>query len=357
MSRSQAFNPDRICMTNIPGTTIDTSDPPQHPLTDKFGRAVTYLRISVTDRCDLRCVYCMAEDMEFLPRKQILTLEEIVQIGSAFGSLGVNKIRITGGEPLTRKNIMKVFNDLGHLESIKDLTMTTNGTRLSRFAGELKQAGVTRINVSLDTLKPDRFEKLTRVGDLSKTLAGIDAALEQDFKRVKINSVIMKNRNHDECIDLVRFAIDRNIDISFIEEMPLGDVGDHDRAEAFCSSDEIMQQLSKAFDLHASTECTGGPSRYYHLAGTNSRVGFISPHSHNFCASCNRVRLTAQGRLLLCLGQEHSVDLKRVIRANPGDDEALKQAIIGSMSIKPKGHDFNLQGQPVIVRHMNATGG
>ena len=235
--------------------------------------------------------------------------------------------------------------------------MTTNGTRLSLFAGELKQAGVTRINVSLDTLKPDRFEKLTRVGDLSKTLAGIDAALEQDFRRVKINSVIMKNRNQDECIDLVRFAIDRNIDISFIEEMPLGEVGEHDRAEAFCSSDEIMQQLSKAFDLHASAECTGGPSRYYHVAGTNSRVGFISPHSHNFCASCNRVRLTAQGRLLLCLGQEHSVDLKRVIRANPGDDEALKQAIIDSMSIKPKGHDFNLQGQPVIVRHMNATGG
>lgn len=329
----------------------------QHPLTDKFGREVTYLRISVTDRCDLRCVYCMAEDMEFLPRKQVLTLEEIVQIGTAFSSLGVRKIRITGGEPLTRRNILKVFNELGALDAINDLTITTNGTRLAQYAHDLKQAGVTRINISLDTLKPDRFTKLTRVGDLSKTLAGIDAALEQDFKRVKINAVILKNRNHDECSDLVQFAIDRNIDISFIEEMPLGAVGDHDRAEAFYSSEEIRQQLSKTFDLHASTQCTGGPSRYYQINGSNSCVGFISPHSHNFCDTCNRVRLTAQGRLLLCLGQEHSVDLKRVIRANPGDDEALKQAIIDSMAIKPQGHEFNLQGQPVIVRHMNATGG
>ncbi|HEY5733196.1 MAG TPA: GTP 3',8-cyclase MoaA [Gammaproteobacteria bacterium] len=344
-------------MTELTTAPAPETNANAHPLTDKFGRQVTYLRISVTDRCDLRCVYCMAEDMEFLPKNQLLTLEEIVQIGSAFSALGVHKIRITGGEPLTRRNVLKVFNELGGLETIKDLTLTTNGTRLSLFAADLKQAGVTRINISLDTLKPDRFTQLTRVGDLSKTLAGIDAALEQGFKRIKLNAVILKNRNHDECIDLVRFAVDRNIDISFIEEMPLGIVDDHDRAEVFFSSEEIRQELSKSFELHASTECTGGPSRYYHVAGTDSRVGFISPHSHNFCSTCNRVRLTAQGRLLLCLGQEHSVDLRRVIRANPGDSEALQQAIVDSMSIKPEGHDFNLQGQPVILRHMNTTGG
>lgn len=344
-------------MTELITAPAPETDATAHPLTDKFGRQVTYLRISVTDRCDLRCVYCMAEDMEFLPKKQLLTLEEIVQIGSAFSALGVHKIRITGGEPLTRRNILKVFNELGELETIRDLTLTTNGTRLAMFAADLKQAGVTRINISLDTLKPERFTQLTRVGDLAKTLAGIDAALEQGFKRIKLNAVILKNRNHDECIDLVRFAIDRNIDISFIEEMPLGIVGDHDRAEAFFSSEEIRQELSRSFELRASTECTGGPSRYYHVAGTDSRVGFISPHSHNFCSTCNRVRLTSQGRLLLCLGQEHSVDLRRVIRANPGDSEALQQAIVDSMSIKPEGHDFNLQGQPVILRHMNTTGG
>jgi cyclic pyranopterin phosphate synthase len=344
-------------MTELITAPAPETDANAHPLTDKFGRQVTYLRISVTDRCDLRCVYCMAEDMEFLPKKQLLTLEEIVQIGSAFSALGVHKIRITGGEPLTRRNILKVFNELGELESIRDLTLTTNGTRLAMFAADLKQAGVTRINISLDTLKPERFTQLTRVGDLAKTLAGIDAALEQGFKRIKLNAVILKNRNHDECIDLVRFAIDRNIDISFIEEMPLGIVGDHDRAEAFFSSEEIRQELARAFELRASTECTGGPSRYYHVAGTDSRVGFISPHSHNFCSTCNRVRLTSQGRLLLCLGQEHSVDLRRVIRANPGDSQILQQAIIDSMSIKPEGHNFNLQGQPVILRHMNTTGG
>jgi cyclic pyranopterin phosphate synthase len=326
-------------------------------LTDRFGRQVTYLRISVTDRCDLRCVYCMSEDMQFVPRSQLLTLEEIVRIGTTFADLGVRKIRITGGEPLTRKNILKVFRELGQHSNIKDLTLTTNGTQLSKYARELKLAGVTRVNISLDTLKPDRFRNLTRVGDINKTLQGIDAALEQGFKKVKINAVILKNRNHDECSELVRFAIDHGTDISFIEEMPLGVIGDHDRAEAFYSSDDILHNLQQSFSMYPSTESTGGPSRYYCIAGTDTRVGFISPHSHNFCDSCNRVRLTTEGRLLLCLGQEHSMDLRRVVRANPDNNEALRQAVIDSMAIKPKGHDFNLNVQPVILRHMNATGG
>lgn len=333
------------------------SESTSRQLTDNFGRQVTYLRISVTDRCDLRCVYCMSDDMQFLPKKEILTLEETVQIGQAFSRLGVNKIRITGGEPLTRNNILKVFQDLGATQGIDDLTLTTNGSRLAQFAAELKQAGATRINVSLDSLRPERFKALTRVGDLTKTLEGIDAALEQDFRRVKLNSVIMKNRNDDECVDLVQFAIDRGMDISFIEEMPLGDVGDHNRSEAFLSSEEIRNILAPHFELTSSTEKTGGPSRYYQLPGTSTRVGFISPHSHNFCSDCNRVRLTARGRLLLCLGQEHSVDLKQVLREHPGDDQALTDTIIDSMSIKPEGHDFNLHIPATITRHMSATGG
>jgi cyclic pyranopterin phosphate synthase len=326
-------------------------------LIDNFGRQVTYLRISVTDRCDLRCVYCMSEEMEFIPHKQLLTLEELTRIGSAFSQLGVNKIRITGGEPLIRRNILKVFNKLGQCDNINDLTLTTNGTQLTKYAHELKQAGVTRINISLDTLKPERFKRLTRVGDINKTLDGIDAAIKQNFNKVKINAVILKNRNHDECTDLVKFAINRGADITFIEEMPLGAITEHDRAEAYYSSDQILQDLEQTFSLTPSTANTGGPSKYHQVANTNTRVGFISPHSHNFCSDCNRVRLTAEGRLLLCLGQEHSVDLRRVVRAHPTNDDALFEAIKDSMSIKPKGHDFDLSEKPVIFRHMNTTGG
>ena len=327
-------------------------------LVDKFGRHVTYVRLSVTDRCNLRCVYCMSENMTFVPRNQLLTLEEMSQIGRAFAELGVNKIRITGGEPLTRCNIMKLFNDLGTLDQLDQLTLTTNGTELPRFAKQLRDAGVTRINISLDSVRSDRFKRITRNGDIHKTLAGIDAALDAGFDKVKLNAVILKNRNHDEVIDLVHFARERNMDISFIEEMPMGIIEDHGRDEAFYPSHQIINDLSEEFELLPSTEQTGGPSRYYHFGDNHStRVGFISPHSHNFCDSCNRVRVTAEGRLLLCLGQEHSVDLRRVIRAHPGDDETLKQAIIDAMQIKPKGHEFNLNGQPVILRHMNATGG
>lgn len=326
-------------------------------LKDKFGRTVNYVRISVTDRCDFRCIYCMEEEMSFVPRAQLLTLEEITEIARAFTELGVKKIRVTGGEPLVRRNIIKLFQDLGSLPGLQQLVTTTNGSQLPRMAVELRNAGVKRINISLDSLNPEKFREMTRVGDLTKVLSGIDAALAAGFERVKINSVILKNRNHDEIVDLVCFAIDKGIDISFIEEMPLGIIGDHDRALAFYSSDQIKEDLAREFTLIPTTENTGGPSKYYRLSGHDSLVGFISPHTHNFCDTCNRVRLTCEGRLLLCLGQEHSVDLRHVIRSNPGDSAALKQAIRDSMEIKPKGHEFDLQAKPLIFRHMNVTGG
>ncbi|MGA7800501.1 MAG: GTP 3',8-cyclase MoaA [Gammaproteobacteria bacterium] len=326
-------------------------------LIDRFGRHVTYLRISVTDRCDFRCVYCMSEDMTFVPRAQVLTLEEIAAVARAATDLGVTKLRITGGEPLVRRNVIWLFRTLGALPGLRELTLTTNGSQLARWAAALKAAGVARINVSLDSLRPDRFRAITRVGTLGRVLEGIEAARRAGFARLKINSVILKHRNHDEVVDLVRFAVERDMDISFIEEMPLGMIGDHDRAEAYYSSDEVLRDVARHFDLLPTTETTGGPSRYYRIAGTGSRLGLISPHSHNFCESCNRVRLTTEGRLLLCLGQEHSVDLRRLLRSQPGDDLALRSALMDAMAIKPKGHDFQLGAQPVILRHMNATGG
>ncbi len=340
-----------------PQADTSTQQNPAPKLIDRYGRQVTYVRLSVTDRCDLRCVYCMSENMQFVPRSQLLTLEEMSRLGKAFVNLGVNKIRITGGEPLTRSNIMQLFESLGSLDQLQHLTLTTNGTQLPRFARQLKDAGVSRINISLDTLDAGRFHSITRNGDIQRTLKGIDAALEAGFDKVKLNAVILKNRNHDEVLDLVNFARNRNMDISFIEEMPLGIIEEHDRAEAFYSSDQILRDLSVEHELLPSTEQTGGPSRYYHFTDSSSRVGFISPHSHNFCDTCNRVRVTAEGRLLLCLGQEHSMDLRRVLRGNPTDDEALQQAIINSMDLKPEGHEFDLQSQPVIFRHMNSTGG
>jgi cyclic pyranopterin phosphate synthase len=333
--------------------TID----PQTQLIDRFGRKITYLRISVTDRCDLRCIYCMSENMQFVPRAQLLTLEEIIRVGKTFVDLGVNRIRITGGEPLTRHNILKVFDELGQLTSLDDLTITTNASHLTQYAQALRDAGVTRVNISLDTLRAERFSQITRVGKLHRTLAGIDAALAAGFKKVKLNSVVLKDVNHDEVTELVAFARNRGMDISFIEEMPLGMVNDHDRAQTYYSSDKILADLRRHYELIATTEKTGGPARYYKMPDSSSRVGFISPHSHNFCASCNRVRLTSEGRLLLCLGQEHSTDLRRVVRAHPGDDEALRQAIVHAMQIKPKGHDFDLNTQQVLLRHMNTTGG
>jgi cyclic pyranopterin phosphate synthase len=315
--------------------------------------------MSITDRCDFRCVYCMDEEMVFMPRQQLLSLEEIVLLIGAFADLGVEKVRVTGGEPLVRKNVDWLFKELGDLKkttALKELTITTNGSQLPKYAESLVESGVDRINISLDSLKADRFKALTRTGDLNGVLNGIRSAKKAGFKRIKLNAVIMKGRNEDEIVDLARFAIKNDLDISYIEEMPLGHVT-HDRSESYCSSDEVKAVLESVFALNASDANTGGPSRYYQLEGTGSKVGFISPHSHNFCESCNRVRVTTEGRLLLCLGQEHSVDLRDILRRYPGDKTRLKQAIIDSMEIKPKGHDFNVREQPVIFRHMSVTGG
>jgi GTP 3',8-cyclase len=337
--------------------TLVKTTPLPSQLIDKFNRKVTYLRISVTDRCDFRCIYCMGENMAFLPRAQLLTLEELEGVARAFVDLGVTKIRITGGEPLLRKNVLQLFEALGKMEGLKELVMTTNGSQLEKMAKPLREAGIKRINISLDSLKPDRFQKISRVDQLDKVLRGIEAAIQAGFKRVKLNSVIIKNRNHDEIIDLVNFAIARDIDISFIEEMPLGVLENRDRSEAFYSNQQIRQDLQQVFLLIPSTETTGGPSKYYQVAHTHTRVGFISPHSHNFCDTCNRVRLTPDGHLLLCLGQEHSVDLRRVIRAYPGEMDRLKQTIITAMEHKPKGHEFEIARPPQILRYMNVTGG
>lgn len=326
-------------------------------LIDRFGRVVSYLRVSITDRCDFRCVYCMAEDMVFLPRKQILSLEEIQFICQAFTELGVSKIRITGGEPLVRKGALDLMQQLGRLPGLRELVMTSNGSQLAQMAHALKAAGVKRINISLDTLDPVLFKVLTRTGDLENVLKGINAARDAEFQRIKLNAVILKGRNHHEVCDLVQFAVDRGLDISFIEEMPLGTVDSHNRAEAYYPSHLIRHDLQQRFSLEAVPDKTGGPSDYFQIQNTQSKVGFISPHSANFCSSCNRVRLTAEGRLLLCLGNEHSVDLKAVVREHPGDMQRLKQTIIDAMQIKPEKHEFNIHEQPVILRYMNATGG
>ncbi len=326
-------------------------------LVDRFGRTVNYLRISITDRCDFRCVYCMAEDMVFLPRAQILTLEEIHTLAQAFTELGVGKIRITGGEPLVRKGALELLQNLGRLDGLNELVLTTNGSQLVNMAEALKAAGVKRINVSLDTLDADKFKAITRTGDLQQVVNGIKTAVAVGFERIKINAVILKGRNHQEVGDLVAFAVENGVDISFIEEMPLGVVAQHDRSDAYYSSDRIKADLAREFTLMPSTANTGGPSKYFNVVGTQSRVGFISPHSANFCSACNRVRLTVEGRLLLCLGNEHSVDLKQVLRSHPGDMQALKQAIIEAMLVKPEKHEFNIHEQPVILRYMNMTGG
>lgn len=326
-------------------------------LIDRFGRKVNYLRVSITDRCDFRCVYCMAEDMQFLPRQQILSLEEIELICRAFVGLGVEKIRITGGEPLVRNGAIGLLENLGRIEGLQELVMTTNGSQLASTAGQIRAAGVKRLNISLDTLDADKFRELTRTGDLQRVLEGIDAARAAGFKRIKLNAVILKGRNHLEVVDLVNFAVKKALDISFIEEMPLGEVNGHDRAEAFYPSQQIRADLDAVFSLLPLLDSSGGPSQYWQVAGTQTRVGFISPHSANFCHLCNRVRLTAEGRLLLCLGNEHSVDLKAVIREYPNDISSLQQAITDSMDIKPERHYFNIAEQTVILRHMNKTGG
>lgn len=331
--------------------------PPASPLADPFGRRITYLRLSVTDRCDFRCVYCMAEDMVFLPRSEVLSLEEIACTVQAFVALGVRKVRLTGGEPLVRRGILDLARTLGGLPGLEQLVLTTNGSRLAGCAQSLRAAGVRRVNISLDSLRPERFRALTRHGDLHRVLRGIDAALEAGFERVKINSVILPGRNDDEVLELVDFARGRGADISFIEEMPLGDISEHDRAR-YCSSDELLLRIGERWPLLPTLETTGGPSRYYRMGDSASRVGFISPHSRNFCADCNRVRLTANGQLLPCLGHEQATDLRAVLRRWPGDQVRLQEAIRGAIAIKPERHYFDPQKSEVqVVRFMNMTGG
>lgn len=326
-------------------------------LIDDFGRTVDYVRISVTDRCDFRCVYCMAEEMTFLPRAEIMSIEEIELLAKAFTELGVQRIRLTGGEPLVRRGLLDRLGNIGNLPGLNELLMTTNGSQLVRYSKILKKAGVKRLNISLDSLRPERFKAMTRNGDLQKVLAGIDAAIEQGFQRIKINAVVMKGSNEDEVLDLLEFARDKQIDIAFIEEMPLGNIDSHDRALSFCSSDEVRAIIESRHDLHAMVHQTAGPSRYFRMADSPTRVGFISPHSHNFCADCNRVRVTASGRLLLCLGNEHGVDLLPIMRAYKGQIKPLKEAIIAAMPQKPEKHHFDLEAEPQILRFMNTTGG
>jgi cyclic pyranopterin phosphate synthase len=327
-------------------------------LLDSFSRRVDYLRMSVTDRCDFRCVYCMAEDMEFLPRQRILTLEELYQLAESFVGLGTRKIRLTGGEPLIRPGVVELCKRIAALPGLRELCMTTNGSQLGKLAGPLFEAGLKRLNISLDSLDPQRFRELTRTGDLANVIAGIDAANAAGFQRTKLNCVVMKGRNDHEINDLVAFAIDRGLDISFIEEMPLGVISEHSRAEAFYSSAQVRERIAERYTLIDSAESTQGPSRYWRLAeAPHIRLGFISPHSHNFCATCNRVRLTVEGRLLLCLGNEHSVDLKDVLRRYPGEPKRLESAIIEAMKIKPYRHNFELNDDVQVVRFMNMTGG
>ena len=326
-------------------------------LVDRFGRLVNYVRLSVTDRCDFRCVYCMSEEMQFLPRREILSLEELLHTARAFTTLGVDKIRLTGGEPLVRQNILWLAEHIAALPGLRELVLTTNGSQLVKMAVPLRAAGVKRINISLDSLDATRFRELTRTGDLRVVLAGIDAACNAGFDAIKLNSVILRERNDDEVLDLVEFARARAIDISFIEEMPLGQISEHDRAASFCSSSELQALIEQRYPLAATPESTGGPSRYFRMSDSRSRIGFISPHSSNFCHLCNRVRVTVDGRLLLCLGNEHSADLRSVMRARPGDDKALQEAITQAIEHKPERHHFELDGAPQIVRFMNTTGG
>lgn len=344
------FGPLIHSMHNEPPITSRT-------LVDQHGRQVSYLRLSITDRCDFRCTYCMAEEMHFLPRNEILTLEECLRLARAFVELGVDKIRVTGGEPLVRHNVLWLLKKISCLPALRELVLTTNGSQLERFAEPLRDAGVQRINISLDTLRADRFKELTRVGDLGKVLRGINAAKVAGFRQIKLNAVMMRGRNDDEFIDLTQFAVDKGIDIAFIEEMPLGEIG-HSRQTSYIGSDEALVLLQNHFALQASDESTGGPARYWKIPGTATRVGFISPHSHNFCARCNRVRVSAQGVLYPCLGSNDAQPLLPLLREYPNDNAPLQQAIVDALGFKAKSHDFSAQmNTPRVLRFMSMTGG
>ncbi len=341
--------------------THDDASSPQgpRPLIDGFGRKVTYLRVSVTDRCDLRCVYCMSEHMVFLPKAEVLTLEELDRIATAFVGLGTRKLRITGGEPLVRKGVLGLIEGLSrHLKSgaLDEITLTTNGTQLAQFAERLSKAGMKRINVSLDSLKPDLFRTLTRGGDLAKVIAGIDAAQAAGLK-VKLNAVALKDDNAAELPDLIRWAHARGVDVTLIETMPMGEV-DADRTDQYLSLKTLRANLESFWTLKDLAVTTGGPARYVDVVETGGRLGFITPLSHNFCEACNRVRLTCTGTLHSCLGQEDASDLRAVIRGG-ASDERLIEAIRNAVDAKPKGHDFHIgrAAAPSVARHMSTTGG
>ncbi len=335
--------------------TIHASTSPK--LIDQFGRQVDYIRLSITDRCDFRCVYCMSEDMTFLSRNEVLSLEECARIVRIFVQLGVNKVRITGGEPLVRKNALWLFEEVGQLSGLDELVLTTNGSQLAKHADALKKSGVKRINISVDSLQTDRFKQITRTGQLEQVLDGVRAAIAVGFEGIKLNTVLMRGTNDDEAEDLVNFAIANRIDISFIEEMPLGEVN-HSRDNTFVSNIDTLKRLQSKYSLIPSTHNSGGPARYWQVANSTTKIGFISPHSHNFCESCNRVRISCKGELFLCLGQEDKVELMPLLRAHPNDDTPIIAAILNSMQIKPKGHDFDLKrAAPAVVRFMSHTGG
>jgi cyclic pyranopterin phosphate synthase len=330
------------------------------PLIDPFDRHIDYLRVSVTDRCDLRCVYCMAEDMTFLPKNEVLTLEELDRLCSTFINLGVRKLRLTGGEPLVRKNIMWLVNRLGrHLKSgvLEELTLTSNGTQLSKYANQLADAGVKRINVSLDTLDPDKFSTITRWGNIDQVLNGLAAAKQAGLK-VKINTVALKGINDDELDNLVRWCGECSFDLTFIEVMPMGEIGDQ-RINQYLPLSIVRSRLSDNWTLIESDYQTGGPARYVEVLETKQKLGFITPLTHNFCESCNRVRLTCTGTLYMCLGQEDAADLRTALRTS-SDDSILQQTIREAITRKPKGHDFIIDrrnNQPSVNRHMSVTGG
>ena len=327
---------------------------------DPFDRVVDYIRISVTDRCDFRCVYCMAENMTFLPKKDLLTLEELDRLCSAFIELGVKKIRMTGGEPLVRRNIMSLFRSLGrHLETgaLKELTVTTNGSQLDRFATELVESGVKRVNISVDTLDKENFEKITRWGKYDKVMAGIQAAKTAGLA-IKINAVALKGVNDTEFDQMIRWCGDEGFDLTLIETMPLGEI-DGDRTDQYLPLSKVRADLEQRWRLTDLPDRTGGPARYVRIEETGGRLGFITPLTHNFCESCNRVRVTCTGKMYMCLGQEDEADLCTPLRASEGDD-LIKQAIIEGISRKPKGHDFIIDRrhqQPAVSRHMSVTGG
>lgn len=347
----------------MPKETMSLTELPMtsKPIIDPFGRAISYLRVSVTDRCDFRCVYCMSENMSFLPKKDLLTLEELERVCRAFVDLGVRKLRLTGGEPLVRRNVMQLINNLGQLidqGKLEELTLTTNGSQLERFAPALVDAGVRRVNVSLDTLDHQKFKNITRWGRLEQVLGGLEAAKRAGLA-IKINAVALKGINDDEIENMLAWCGEEGFDLTLIEVMPMGDIGGEERLDQYLPLSLVRSRLQKRFTLEESSHRTGGPARYFDVKETGQRIGFITPLTHNFCEDCNRVRLTCTGTLFMCLGQDDDADLRSPLRVSD-DDMALKQAIHNAIERKPKGHDFVIdrrQGAKSVGRHMSVTGG